>query len=556
MFKSNLQRGMAALAAAALVGPAVMPAHAILNDGSIRMNFQSRYTSANGAEIVGFDAASKRLFVVAGTVLEVLDLSNVNSPTLINTINNFGSIPAGQSAFANSVTIKNGIVAVAVDIRDTATNAQKVGRVAFYDTNGVSLNTVNVGFLPDMVTFTPDGSKVLVANEGEPNSYGQASSFDPEGSVSIIDISSGVASATVTHATFNSFDAQIATLKASGIRIFGPGATVSQDLEPEYITISADGTKAYVTIQEANALATVDIATSTVTSIKSFGLKDHSLVGNGLDTSDRDVPGASNNGIINIAARPVFGMYMPDAIASVTVGGQTYLVTANEGDARDYTGFTEEVRVGAPAYVLDPTLFPNSVALKDNDVLGRLTVTNQSGNIDGDGDFDRIQAFGARSFSIWDSAGNLVWDSGNQLEQITATLLPALFNSDGTVASFDTRSDNKGPEPESVTVAEFNGKLLAFVGLERTGGVLIYDISNPLAPVFVNYANTAPVDLGPEGLIFVSAADSPSGKALLISANEVSRTVAIFEIVAIPEPATGLLAFSGVAALALRRRRV
>ena len=89
----------------------------------------------------------------------------------------------------------------------------------------------------------------------------------------------------------------------------------------------------------------------------------------------------------------------------------------------------------------------------------------------------------------------------------------------------------------------------AFIGLERIGGVAVYDISNPLAPVFVDYVNnrdlTQPVslevegedvsnpaagDLGPEGLLFIKAEDSPNGKPLLVTGNEISGSTTVLEI--------------------------
>jgi 2',3'-cyclic-nucleotide 2'-phosphodiesterase (5'-nucleotidase family) len=422
------------------------------------------------------------------------------------------------------VAIKNGIVAVAYEIKNSTTNAHQRGKVSFFNAaNGSFLNAVEVGFLPDMLTFSPDGTKVLVANEGEPNSYNQANSFDPEGSVSIINLANGAANATVQEASFTNFNNQITQLKAAGVRIYGPNASVAQDLEPEYITFSGDGTKAIVTLQEANALAIVDIATATVTDIKPLGLKNHNLPGNGLDASDQD-------GGINIKNWPIFGMYQPDAIATFSANGQTYYITANEGDSRNYTGFNEEVRVGSSSYVLDPTVFPNpnATTLKQTANLGRLQLTNATGDLDGDGDIDQIQALGARSFSIWNANGTLVFDSGDQLEQITAKLNPTGFNSDGLPATFDTRSDNKGPEPEGVTIGVINGRTYAFIGLERVGDVIVYDVTNPTQPKFIQYFNDA-ADIAPEGLTFVTAADSPTGNPLVITASEVSKTVAVLE---------------------------
>jgi uncharacterized repeat protein (TIGR01451 family) len=480
--------------------------------------------TGSGAEIPAFDPGSDRLFVVAGDTIEIYSLSNTGSLSPAGHLDPGFTPPAGTAAIPNSVAVKNGIVAVAYAVQNTTTNAQLPGQVSFFNAaDGTFLNSVEVGYLPDMLIFTPDGTKVLTANEGEPNSYGQANSFDPEGSISIINIANGVANATVQAATFTAFNSQIDSLKASGVRITGPGSTVAQDLEPEYIAFSGDGTKAYVTLQENNAIAIVDITTATVTDIKPLGLKDHSLPGNGIDPSDQD-------GGINIRPVPVFGMYQPDAIASFSANGQTYYITANEGDSRSYTGFDEEIRVGSNNYRLDSTVFPNATTLKQNTNLGRLQLTNASGDLDGDGDFDRIQAFGSRSFSIWDANGNLVFDSGDQLEQITAAQVPSIFNSDGSFTSpnFDTRSDNKGPEPEGVVVGVVNNRTYAFIGLERTGDVIVYEITDPTKPRLIEYINT-PEDIGPEGLTFISTADSPTGKPLVVTANEVSKTLAVFE---------------------------
>ncbi|WP_373544695.1 choice-of-anchor I family protein [Chamaesiphon sp.] len=485
-------------------------------------------TSTNGAEIPAFDAASDRLFVVAGSIIEIQQISSTGAVTASGSLIAGFTLTAGTQALPNSVATKNGIVAVAYAIQNTTTNAQQPGRVSFYNAaTGSFINSVVVGALPDMLTFTPDGTKVLVANEGEPNSYGQPTSFDPEGSVSIINIAGGVAAATVQTADFTSFNSQAAALKAAGVRIFGPGATLAQDLEPEYIAVSPDGLTAWVTLQENNAIAILDIATGKITSIAPLGAKNYNLPGNGIDASDRDL--TASTGKIDIKNQPAFGLYQPDAIASFSIAGKAYYITANEGDARDYTGFSEEARVGATSYVLDPVKFPTAATLKQNANLGRLTVSTATGDTDGDGDFDRIESFGARSFSIWDGTGKQIFDSGEQLEQITAAQAPTLFNSDGTAATFDTRSDNKGPEPEGVVVGVINNRTYAFIGLERTGDVIVYDVTTPTQPQFVQYLNT-PEDLGVEGLTFVSAADSPTGKPLLITAAEVSKTISVFEI--------------------------
>jgi len=921
---------------------------AIANNTNSFLTRVGTITSTNGAEIPAFDPASDRLFTVAGNTVEIFSVSPTGALALAGALSPGFTAAAGSEILPNSVAVSNGIVAVAYAVRVIATGAQQIGQVSFYNAaDGAFLKAVEVGFLPDQLTFTPDGKKVLVANEGEPNSYNQANSFDPEGSISIINITNGVATATVQTATFTAFNSQIDALRAAGVRIFGPNATVAQDLEPEYIAIDPNGRTAQIVLQENNAIAILDIDNARIIDILPLGLKNFnqptvtglktyeftnlpslgntaagqsiplggfsgltydgiaangnlkfitntdrgpngdptginrpfflpnftpeivrfelnqttgnlaitqriqlkdslgnnlsgrpntaisananqafndevpvdlrgnvlprdplgadlegivvdptngsfwlvdeyrpaiynfnstgvlierfvpigtaaaagqpvgtfgtevlpevlgqrrqnrgfeavalqdgkllafvqspirnpaslsnatlnssqnirivefdpitkatrqfiyildnppaanaddtradkvgdavaigngefliverdddsiatdaigdiqkkiyrfslgnatdisslpalingksvdqlttaelaaagvnpirkslyvdlteagyntvekvegltfidrntiavindndftvagiaidqatgtfipaseptptvlgiiSLQNNGLDASDRDL--TATTGRINIQNYPLFGVYQPDAIASFVANGQTYYISANEGDARDYTGFAEEVRVGAATYTLDPAIFPDAANLKNIANLGRLTVSNATGNTDADPEFEQIVTFGGRSFSIRDSANNLVFDSGDQLERITAELAPTLFNSDGTVTGFDTRSDNKGPEPEGVVVGVINNRTYAFIGLERVGDVIVYEITDPTQPVFIQYINT-PEDRATEGLAFISATDSPTGKPLLVTASEASNTVTVFEI--------------------------
>jgi len=488
------------------------------------------------AEISSYDPASKRLFSINLNLrqLDVIDLSAPESPVLAQTV------PLGGKP--NSVAVRRGIVAVALE------GAQKTdpGSVKFFDASGAFLNQLSVGALPDMLVFSPNGRWLLVANEGEPNSYNQADSVDPDGSVSVIDMRGDATSLTRLDVRTAGFSASIPQENPSSIRVFGPNATITKDLEPEYITVSHDSKTAWVTLQENNAIAMLDIPSATFTKIIGLGFKDHLLTENKLDASDRDVPGSSNSGIINIRNWPVLGMYQPDSIASYRVKGKTYLVTANEGDARDYTGFSEETRVGAltldgAAFAAQgfPDVTTGPDGLRNNDNLGRLTVTNTLGNTDGDTEFEKLYVFGSRSFSIRKADAELLYDSGDDLEQRTATLVPTTFNSNGAGDTFDTRSDNKGPEPEGLAIGKVSGRTYAFIGLERTGGVIVYDISKPTAPTFVTYVNTTPTDLSPEGIFFIKKNDSPNGKPLLVVSHEVSNTVTIFEIVRDPQDEDG-----------------
>lgn len=473
-----------------------------------------------GSEIVAYDAKRHRAFSVnaqAGN-LDVLDISDPTAPAKVATLATPG---------ANSVAVHGRSIAVA----EQAADKTAPGTVALFDAATLQLvKRVGAGSLPDMVTITDDGDWALVANEGEPEGY-CAGQTDPAGSVSVIDLRRGLARASARTASFKRYDGKEAALRGAGIRIFGPGASASQDLEPEYITVDGKHKTAYVTLQENNAVAVVDIKSATVQKLLPLGQKLHSVPGQGLDPSDKD-------GGPKIGTWPVKGMYLPDSVASYSVKGSTYLVTANEGDARDWDCFAEEVRV--KDVVLDPTVFPNAATLQQDENLGRVNITTTSPQ-NAKGEVTSMQTFGARSFSIRDAHGRLVWDSGDRLERLTSMIRPEFFNADHSEnGSADTRSDNKGPEPEGLDLGTIHGRTYAFVGLERNSGIAVADITEPRRATVVGYgvnrddagdpeAGTAG-DLGPEGVHFVAAPDSPNGKPLLLVGNEISGTTTVWQV--------------------------
>lgn len=509
----------------------------------------------SAAEIPTYDPATNRVFVTnaATASVDVIDISDPANPSLVTSIL-LADEEAGIAG-PTSVVFINGVLAVSVAAEPKTDN----GVVAFFDADGNPVGTpVEVGALPDAITVSPDGDTLVTSNEGEPN---DDNTVDPVGSVSIIDISGGVATATVTTATFDAFDGMEDELAAAGVRIFGQlftdtgeidddgdpiyekagPASVPQDLEPEFATIDPSGTTAYVTLQENNALAVVDLATATVTGIVPLGLKDHEIEGNGLDPSNRD------NFVGKIRTHKVVGMFQPDAIASYAVDGETFLVTANEGDSRDYDNFSEEIR--ANDLPDEGFNFTGGKGLIKNDKkLGRLKTTiappetaiagtDKKGNIV----INKVVAYGARSFSIWSSSGELVFDSGDDFEQITSVLAPDIFNASNDDPEADDRSDDKGPEPEGVIVANVDGVPHAFITLERIGGIMVYDVSDPNDAFFVTYVNTRLTadngaassiddDLGPESLVYISPADSPTGDALLVVTNEVSGSTLVFRV--------------------------
>ncbi|MBN3036511.1 MAG: choice-of-anchor I family protein, partial [Bacteroidales bacterium] len=478
------------------------------------------------AEIVDYDPLSKRLFVTNAefSTIDVLDFSDPMNPSLIQQID---ITPYGGGI--NSLAVKNGYVAAAIENNDP----QQDGSIVFFETSG-SCNFVvalTAGAMPDMVTFTPDGAKVLTANEGEPN---DDYTVDPLGSITIVDISGGIPGLTQANVTTLDFTGITSGMLDPSVRIYGNNgtATIAQDIEPEYIAVSGDSQTACVTLQENNAVAIIDLNTNTISAVKGLGFKDHLLNNNHLDASDKAAG-------IEFRNWPVYGMFLPDAIKSFSDGTNTYFVTANEGDSRDYNGYSEEVRV--KDLTLDPVSFPNASYLKQNVNLGRLKTTLANGDIDNDGQWEEIYAYGTRSFSIWDASGNLVSDIGDDFEKIIAAAYPSYFNSDNDDNdSFKSRSDDKGPEPEAIEIAEINGRFFVFVGLERMSGIMVYDITNPTHPEFVEYVNNRNFtvdadspeagDLAPEDVVFIPQSESPVSYPLVVTSNEVSGTIGVYKV--------------------------
>ena len=474
----------------------------------------------SAAEIVQYHPDTKRLYVTNGNLggVDVISLADPSAPRRL-----FG-IEAGPGESVQSVAVSKDLVALAV----AAPEKTDPGKVVFFRPDGRFLAEVEVGPQPDMVTFTPDGKVLLSANEGEPS---EDYAVDPRGSVSIIDIPGP--SESFGRALNLGFEG-IYPSALTGIHPGNPSSSLAQNLEPEYIAVAPDGSIAMVTLQEANAVAIIDLSDRTIRRVVGLGFKDHRE--HPFDASDRD------DGI-RIRPWPVFGLYQPDSIIAFSVGGETFFATANEGDSREYGRWNEETRVGDLA--LDPTAFPKARDLQRDRNLGRLKTTAILGDDDGDGDHDRIFAFGGRSFSILDRDGNTVFESGDWIEKRLAELLPDSFNSDNDENdSFDERSDDKGPEPEALAFARIDGRAVLFVGLERTSSLLAFDVSDPASPAWLGFANPRDFsgdaekgtagDLGPESMVVIPAAESPSQTPLLVVANEVSGTTRIHEIVMDP----------------------
>ena len=450
------------------------------------------------AEITAFDPSTDRLFAVNNSyILNKIDVIDISNPALISVIHSISMVPYG--GYVNSVAVSNGKLAAAVESIDK----QAAGKIVVFNTSTYAeIKSINVGSLPDMVTFTNDGNYIISANEGEPSdNYVN----DPEGSVSIIKVSDY----SVKTINFSTFENQLTALTAKGFRIFGPGKNFNKDIEPEYITVSDDNTTAYVTLQENNAIAEIDIVTGIVKKIMPLGFKDYSLAENAIDASDKD------SKVAFTTYNKVFGMYMPDAIAYYNYNGKPYLFTANEGDSREYTAFTEMKR--AATVTFDPTNFPTAATLQKDASLGRLNITTTLGDTDGDGDFDALYSLGARSFSVWDAiTGAQVFDSKNELDK----------KADELKIYDDGRSDDKGVEPESIAIGRVGSKTIAVVGMERADAFAIYDITTPTAPVFIKMYKTGDA---PEGIIFIPASKSPINQSLIVISSENDGLVKIYK---------------------------
>lgn len=426
----------------------------------------------------------------------------------------------------NSVAVHFGIVAVVA----SSVVPQSPGKLLFFDKDGLFLGQFEVGASPQQVVFTYGGNRVLVAGAGEPS---DDYTGDPWGSISMLDISPGFGNVSQSDMQTIYFDKLDTTAYDPMVRVFGNSGkqTPSQDLEPESMVVNSDYTKAYVMLQENNAMGIIDLSTFTVDTVIGLGYKDFTSIG--IDVSD-------SNQVIDIKPRDnLFGMYQPDGSAIYKVNGKEYILTANEGAPREYSGYSEVGRI--KDFPLNTAYFPSWPGYQSDTSAGRLHVTITEGDYDKNYVYDSLMCFGARSFSIWDSTAQLVWDSGDDFEQTLALLHASSFNSESNSnSSRKTRSDDMGPEPQGIVVGEVEGKTYAFIGLSQMGGIMIYDITNPMAPQFVMYelnrdfskaANDPEAgDLGPDGLVFVAANHNKRKLPLLYVANGVSGTITVYEM--------------------------
>ena len=477
-----------------------------------------------------YDPRTKRIFVGSDDrdAVDVIDVSTPSNPNKILQIN-LGGDP-GRIAFSSE-----GILAVS-----------RSSTVRLFNADGDELVTpISVSGAAGL-QFTPDGQKLVVSGTSS-----------GESEITVLGLSSpdwnacrqGPAGCTINSTSdvtsFNVFNSQRQTLLDAGVRLPHPFLTVAQDINIADLTVSEDSNKAWLTLADNNAIAEIDLQTPQISNIFGLGTKDNSLVNNGYpDTANSlpaSLPGIRGNGLdasdvdgaINIQTWPIKSFYNPDDIGSYVSGGQTYLVTSNEGDAADDT------KARLNTLTLDPSN-PASPFQGDTN-LGRLLASTVEGDTDGDGDFDETFGYGGRSFAIWSTDGTLIFDSGDDFEQITAAALPNFFNASSGNNSFDNRSDDRGPEPEAFDIGTIGGRTYAFVGFERISGIMVYDITDPFSPSFQQYINNRnfaespdsllSVDVEPEGVFFISAEESPIfGVPMIAVSHEKSDSTTLYQI--------------------------
>jgi len=534
--------------AAALLTAGQLPA--LANEVTVKVTEISSISSGDGeggSEISTFHAGSKRIFTTNGVknAVDIFDISDVANPKKVGSValspygNDVTSVAAGRDVVV-------AVVHVAEKFSATGAPTSFNGKIVVFDTNGKVLSSPDIlGVLPDSVSFAPDGTTALVAIEGQPvcakddaataakedADYTKAS--DPVGGVSVVDLSNPAAPV-VRFAGFDQFS--VAAMKAKGIAVSSLINNVSKDFEPEYVS-AVDNNYAYVTIQEANAIGRLNIKSATFESItRAFESKTEYVP---RDTSDRD-SGAGPRTYKNVV-----GASQPDAIAAFKVGLGEYFLTANEGDAREYSCLNDDVR-GASLKV-DARRFPDWKSLSGNAALGRAKVNPTIGDKDGDGDIDTIHLRGSNSMTMYRN-GIVIWDSGDLLDRIQTQAFGVAningahsLSSDKSTMNFigQDRSDDKGAEPEGVTTGMVGDRRIAILVLERMSALVIFDITQPRAPVFQEWIQMLPAKAtpvkdvkywSPEGVIFVPAEKSPSGKALIITSYEVSGSISIHEI--------------------------
>ncbi len=532
----------------ALITAGQLPA--LANEATVKVTEIASISSGDGegsSEIAAFHASSKRIFATNGVknAIDIFDISDVANPKKVGSVsltpygNDVTSVAAGRDVVVAVVPVTETFSASGVP---TTSN----GKMVVFDTNGKVLSSPDIlGVLPDSVTFAPNGTTALVAIEAQPvcakdnlataekENLDYTKASDPVGGVSVVDLSNPAAPV-IRFAGFDQFTVE--QMRAKGIALSSVVNNVSKDFEPEFVT-ATDNNYAYVTIQEANAIGKLNIKSATFEEItRAFESRVDKVA---RDTSDKD------SGAGPRTYRNVVGASQPDAIAGFQWGAGHYFLTANEGDAREYTCLNDDLR--AAALKVDTRRFPEWSTWLGTAALGRAKINPNIGDVDGDGDIDTIHLRGSNSMTMYRN-GLVIWDSGSLLDQIQTQAFGVAningshsYSSDKSTMNYvgQDRSDDKGAEPEGVALGMVGDRRIAILGLERMTALAIFDITQPRMPVFQEWLQMLPTKAtpakdvkywSPEGIVFVPADKSPSGKALIITSYELSGSLSIHEI--------------------------
>jgi hypothetical protein len=504
-------------------------------------------SGAGGAEIAAYHKSTQQVYITNGreNKVDIVSIQNPENPTLVDSVD--------MSSYGDGITaVAAGKYVVAVSVHRSPTFAadgtptlRSAKLVVMYPSGRIIRAIDLIGSQPDSVGFTPDGMTALVAIEGEPicaidnpataadESTDYSYAKDPKGAVAIVDLSNPrVAGAKL--AGFSQFKSS--DLRRAGIVLSLTSTNPAVDLEPEYIS-AVSNDEVYVTLQEANGIGLLDVKSARFTRIFSAGSTD--MGETAFDLSDRD------NGAGAATYDNVYGLAMPDAIAAYQDGNDNYFVTANEGDDRaDWSCFAAIDDVRVKDLEADPSVFTTWETIKASDKLGRVKVNPNIGDSNGDGLYEKFFLLSNRSFSIFKN-NKRIFDSGDLLE----TLQVSAFGQENINGQWDevtgeylpqNRSDDKGPEAEGVTVGMVGTSRVAVIAMERMSALLFVDITNPEVPVIISWEQMMPVEdvdpsqgglkWSPEGMLFIDAADSPNGEALVISSYEMSGTLAIHQL--------------------------
>ncbi|ESO96415.1 hypothetical protein LOTGIDRAFT_159824 [Lottia gigantea] len=461
-----------------------------------RNNFL-RFDSGTAGESA-VDVQRKVLYVVGHdtAMLHVINVNNVDSLTTILS-HNFNPATEGKPLdveFCSTPT--SSVLAISFS---SPLYEQAEGHVILYEHVSVGNPVlvqknptdpqITVGPHPENIKFTSDCALLIVSNEGIPGEY-DGKFVDPPGSVSIISVT--VANTPISTVSFSEVDTepQRSFLLNNHVRWMlrtEPNTNIinpfSNNIEPEYITISPNNAYAYVTLQENNAIAKIDLENGYVNQIYPLGVKEWRY--STFDGSDGD------SGII-LKKHNISSFYQPDKIAFFEWKNRLYLITADEGKEFSvpiyfYTDFDRAKNLHTNGeFLVDPEL---DAELADDAQLGRLFVSQfHDGRATGSSKINRVFTFGGRGFSVFD-ANNMIrqYESGDEIEKYSRLFHPNVFNgdcSDANLAPFqemDFRSTLTGPSLNAIVDGDFLGRKLLIFGSGTNGILYVYELVNPVS---------------------------------------------------------------------------